>query len=183
MIYNISFRVIKNYFLIIFIFISFSLKAQCKSDLEIKKISINDSIELCKVFKKILSEVKNNSEKEFLKLSLGKIDCANCNSDSFKIINYVSNKNLFKNQFKVFEQSAVNIALKKRGFHISCLVFKNYKPKNLPKKYPKDLTLFEIWIQTFLPNELAEGHEGQSNTFQFVKINNKFKLYGLSSIP
>ena len=168
---------------IILILISWSINAQEESEMEFKKISTKDSIELSTVFKKLLNAVENKNEKEFLKLTLAKIDCVNCKDDSMEMINYVSNRDLYNNEFKTFENSAVYKALKKRSFHTSCSVIKNYKPKNLPRTYSKDLILYEVWIQTYLPNEWAKGHEGQSNTFQFVKINNEYKLYGLSSIP
>ena len=63
------------------------------------------------------------------------------------------------------------------------MIIRNHKPKNLPNDYGNDLILYEVWIQTYSPNEWAKGHEGQNNAFQFVKINDKFKLFGLTSIP
>ena len=173
----------RNLLIILFILISWTLKAQEESEMEFIKISAKDSIEVSNTFEKLLNAVENKNKKEFLKLTLGKIDCDICNNDSHEIYNYVSSIDLYNNEFKTFEKSAVYSALKKRGFHISCSIIKSYKPNNVPKNYPKDLTLYEVWIQTFLPNEWAEGHEGQSNTFQFVKIENEYKLFGLSSVP
>jgi hypothetical protein len=172
----------KNLLITLLFFISLSLKAQEGSEMELKKISIKDSIAVNKVFQKLLKAIESKQEKVFLELTLNKVECNNC-VESSDMVNYVSNIDLYNNQFKTFETSAVYKALKKRGYHISTNEIKDYKPKNLPKSYAKDLILFEVWIHTYLPNEWAEGHEGQSNIFQFVKIGNEYKLYGLSSIP
>ena len=172
----------KTVLITLFFFISLSIKAQDESETEFKKITTEDSIAVNNAFIKLLKTVESKQEKEFLALTLNKVECNNC-VDSSDMVNFVSNKDLYNNQFKAFENSAVYKALKKRGYHISSMEVKNYKPKNLPKSYPKDLILFEVWTNTYLPNEWAEGHEGQSNSFQFVKIGNEYKLYGLSSIP
>ncbi len=112
--------------------------------MELHKISSKDSIEVSKVFELFIKTIENKSEQKFLKLTLDKIDCRSCDSDSMEMINYVSSKDLYANQFKTFENSSVYKALKKRGFHISFSVITNYKPKNLPKNYTKDLTLYEV---------------------------------------
>ena len=172
----------KNIVLKLLLLISLTLNAQVESEMEYKKVSPKDSVDVSKAFQKLFNAIENKDKKVFLELTLNKVDCANC-SNTMKMVDYVSNKDLYKNQFKNFENSAVYKAFKKRGYHISCMEIKDYKPENLPKSDSKDLILFEVWIQTYLPNEWAEGQEGQSNTFQFVKINNEYKLYGLSSIP
>jgi len=43
--------------------------------------------------------------------------------------------------------------------------------------------VYNIWYLVFEPNEISKGDEGLSEAFQFMKINGKFKLYGLTSIP
>jgi hypothetical protein len=74
-------------------------------------------------------------------------------------------------------------AIKEKGCTASLQIFKDFKTGNLPKRYPEDLHLYELWIQTYKPNEWTAGHKGQSHAFQFVKVNNKFRFYGVTSIP
>jgi len=58
-----------------------------------------------------------------------------------------------------------------------------YNPDFDKTRKGKPIRLFEVWFITWEPNELAKGHEGQSHAFEFVKIGNAIKFYGMTSIP
>lgn len=53
----------------------------------------------------------------------------------------------------------------------------------VPKTDSQDFRLYEIWVITYVPDEWAKGHEGQSHAFQFLKIKDRFKFYRLTSVP
>jgi hypothetical protein len=150
-------------------------------------MNATDSVELNNVWTDFFKAIENKDTKKIKYLSLEQIDCALCISTDTKNdppLNYLIPIDTFINQSnRDFINSQLFRAIKKRGIKISEMILVDYKPQNLPKSYGKDFIVYEVWVQTYLPNEWALGHEGQSHSFQFVKINNKFKFYGLTSVP
>jgi len=72
--------------------------------------------------------------------------------------------------------------MKTKKYHIG-ESYMNFHPPNIKTLKSKALTLYDVMYVTFEPNEIAKGHEGGSEGFEFVKINNQFRLFGLTSIP
>ena len=154
--------------------------------MEWKKISLKDSVELNKMTNDFIKAIENKETKKIKELSLEQIDCALCIATDYNHPpkDYIVPIDTLINQaYKDFLNSPLFKAIKSRGFRMSEMTIPEYKPRNLPSNYGKDLIVYEAWVQTYKPNEWAEGHEGQSHCFQFVKINNEFKFYGLTSIP
>jgi len=153
----------------------------------LRKSNPSDSIELHKAWTFFLKAIENQDTKKIKETSLKNIDCALCissDNNNEPEIDYIIPVDTFIYQsYKNFMESPVLKAIKTRGVKNSEIHISDYKPRNLPKSYGKNLILFEIVVQTYLPNEWAPGHEGQSHIFQFVKINKEFKFYGLTSIP
>ena len=89
----------------------------------------------------------------------------------------------YENLAKDFTNSQLYKSLASRGYSFRTIVIRGYKPSVLPPSYPQDLTLYEVWVDTYLAGEWAPEHEGISHVFQFVKIGNSFKLYGLTTKP
>ena len=178
----------KSTFIILFLtYFSSFLFGQQESEMEWKKIELTDSIELNKIFSDFIYGIENKDSQKIKKYSLSEIDCDLCIIKDYTIqkkYDDLISINTFINQaYKNFTESPLYRAYEKRGCRFSKMIIPDFNTRNLPNDYGKDLILYEVWIQTYLPNEWAEGHEGQSHSFQFVKIKNEYKFYGISSIP
>lgn len=140
---------------------------------------------LDKVFIKLIESLLQEDKNAFKTVCYGAVDCIDCvgKPEFNEAGNFVTSEVFYLNIAKNFDKSPVYKALVKRGYTFSTIIIKDFKSKYLPTNYPKDLKLYEVWIPTYLANELSEGHPGSSHAFQFVKINGEFKLYGMTSIP
>ena len=147
--------------------------------------SQNEWDQLDKVFISLINALTKNDQSAFKALSLPAVDCIDCvgkpefNAEGYFVTADVFYLNIANN----FVGSPVYKAMAKRGYTFGSIVLKDFKPKIMPRDYPKDLKLYEVWVPTYLANELSKGNPGASHAFQFVKINGKFKFYGLTSIP
>ena len=172
---------------IILIFLTTTF-GQKNESMEWKKLSYNESISLSNYWNVFKNAIVINDTFNIRNLSLSKIDCDLCVSNNIPNTapkeDYIISIDSFliKDMNKIIE-SQLWFALKTRGYNATFRTIHNYQRRNLPEDYGKDLTIYEIWIQTYLPNEWAEDHEGQSHAFQFIKYKNKFKFYGIASIP
>lgn len=153
-----------------------------------ERVATKDSIELAKYFKKFQKAFDLENHQAIRDLSLTGIDCDLCITSDYDLSEPPEDDILpidtflLKNVKNILE-SKMWEALKERGYKLSLHKITNYRTSNLPQNYGGLLELYELWIQTFLPNEWAEGHEGQSHAFQFVKLENQFKFYGITSVP
>jgi len=141
--------------------------------------------QLDKTFIAFEQALEKNDKAAFMALTLKVVDCIDCvgkpefNNEGF----FVTADVFFLNIAKNFKLSPVYKAMATRGYTFDVIKLKNFKPQNMPKDSADDLILYEVWVPTYLANELSKGHKGTSHAFQFVKINGKFKFYGLTSIP
>lgn len=149
------------------------------------KVTKQEWDKLDKVFVALIDALVNNNTAAFNKLAYPVIDCIDCvGTPEFNNRGYFVTRDVFYlNIATNFTKSPVYKAVAKRGYTFSAILLKGYRPKYLPDDYPEDLTLYEVWIPTYLANELSKGHPGTSHAFQFVKINGEFKLFGMTSIP
>lgn len=140
---------------------------------------------LDKTFAAFIKTIENNDKPGFMAISLKEVDCIDCagKPEFNEQGTAVKADAFFAIITRHFTTSPVYLALVKKGYTFSIAEIKDFKPKSLPKEYPKDLKLYEVWVPTYLKNELSKGHPGASHAFQFVKINGQFKFYGLISIP
>lgn len=172
--------------LLFFLFRNLLSYSQTKGEMEYRKIGVNDSIKLSNIWTTFFKALESNDIKEIKRNSLKEINCSLCidkdNNDPSED-NIIPIDTFINHTSTIFIDSPLFRAIKKGRIHFAELMIPDYRTRNLPKSYGKDLVVFEIWIQTYLPNEWVEGHEGQSHGFQFVKINNNFKFYGLTSVP
>jgi len=147
--------------------------------------SVNEFDVLDVTFIAVIDALVKNDLRAFTALSLKEVDCIDCvgkpefNNEGFFVDSDVFYLNIAKN----FSLSPVYKALASRGYTFDKIVIKDFKPRILPKSYQGDLVLYEAWVPTYLANELSKGHKGTSHGFQFVKVDGKFKFYGLTSIP
>jgi hypothetical protein len=149
------------------------------------KVTKEEWDKLDKVFQATIDAISNNNEAAFNKIAYPVIDCIDCvGTPEFNNRGYFVTRDVFYlNIAGNFTKSPVYKALVKRGYTFGAILLKGYRPKYLPDNYPEDLTLYEVWIPTYLANELSKVHPGTSHAFQFVKINGEFKLFGMTSIP
>jgi hypothetical protein len=152
-----------------------------------EKIDKSDSIELHKVWESFAQALEQKEADKIKKLSLPEIVCDMCikndevkpaDNDNIVPINTFitqSNRNL--------AESPLGKAIKKKRYKFSTRTIPDFKPSNIPGNTKRDLRLFEIWVATYLRDEWAKGHEGQSHVLQFVRVKGKLLFYGLSSIP
>ncbi|MBO9700129.1 MAG: hypothetical protein J7604_07945 [Sporocytophaga sp.] len=160
--------------------------SQTSDRIKVMKISSSDSVLLDKAFNQLIEAIEKKNVPTIRSLSLSQINCAVCIFDYHNEppADYIVPIDTFINQSsKIILETPLETAIHNRGYNATLRLIRNYKSRNLPLDYPKDLKIYELWIQTYLPNELAKGHEGGSHGFQFVKVGEQFKFYGLTSVP
>ena len=143
--------------------------------------------QLDKTFVAVIKALQENDKATFAVLSLPEVDCLSCRVTGDVNINeesyFIPAELFYENLAKNFTKSQLYKSLVSRGYSFRTVVMRNYKPSVLPPNYPQDLTLYEVWVDTYLAGEWAPEHEGISHVFQFVKIGNNFKLFGLTTKP
>jgi len=150
-----------------------------------KKPAASEWDELDKAFVALFNALQKDDKPAFMALSLQGIDCIGCvrEHQSTGDYNFVAAEVFYNTIAPSFIKSPVYKALTTRGYTFGTITLNDYKPVTMPKDSPKDLKIYEVWVPTYLANELSKGHPGSSTGFQFVKIKGKFKFYGLTSIP
>lgn len=140
---------------------------------------------LDKTFVALIDALVKNDKAAFKAVSYPAVDCIDCvgkpdfNQEGYFVTADVFYLNIANN----FINSPVYKALAKRGYTFSITEIKDFKPKILPKDYPKDLKLYEVWVPTYLKGELSSNHPGTSHAFQFIQVKGEYRFYGLTSIP
>lgn len=139
--------------------------------------------ELDKTFVAFVKAVETNNKEAYKMIALPQVDCFDCPGGGEQGVanNFVPSEVFFITVATDFKVSPVYKALLKRGYAFSSMQLKDFKPSFLPKDYPKDLTVYEVWVPTYKKDELSKGHQGTSHAFQFVKINGTFRFFGLTS--
>lgn len=175
----------KNIALILCMLVITIANAQKKAPAKQKTESKKDWDALDITFAGLIKAIEKNDKPAFMANSLKQIDCQDCKGkpDFNEQGSAVTADVFYTDISKNFSTSPVYQAIIKKGYTFSIAVIKDFHPKYLPKDYPKDLKLYEVWVPTYLKNELSKGHPGTSHAFQFIKINGQFKFYGLVSIP
>jgi hypothetical protein len=173
----------KNLSLVVCLFfVSLTLYSQ---DLQPVKLRYKDSIELSSVWIRYKNALANRDIHLLHNLSLKIVDC-----DIFQTPDPIhpQNPNISIDTFLHEFYAALPTmklwrVMKTKKYHMEVerALYSNTTDVTFQKN--KSLMIYSIWYVTFEPNEIAKGHEGESEAFQFVKIKGKFKFYGLTSIP
>lgn len=139
--------------------------------------------ELDKTFVAFFKALENQDKQAYTAISLKMVDCAECpaSGEADDVTHFVASEIFYITVASDFKKSPVYKAINKRGYAFSTMVLKDFKPSFLPKDAPKDLKVYEVWVQTYKPDEVSKGHKGTSHAFQFVKVNGVFKFFGLTS--
>ena len=182
-----------KYFIISFIFIcttgwaqkktaSKNTKAATASKPAAVKQSASEWDELDKTFISFFKALETQDKQTFSSITLKMVDCAECpaSGEADDVTHFVASEIFYITVASDFKKSPVYKALIKRGYAFSSMVLKDFKPAFLPKDAPRDLKVYEVWVQTYKPDEISKGHKGTSHAFQFVKVNGVFKFFGLT---
>ena len=139
--------------------------------------------ELDKTFIAFIKALETKDDASYTSLSLKEVDCAECPGagELGDLTHFVPAQVFYITVATDFTVSPVYKALIKRGYAFNSMILKDFKPSFLPQNSAKDLKVYEVWVQTYKPNELSKGHKGTSHAFQFVKVNGAFKFFGLTS--
>ncbi len=168
------------YSLIIICFISTLTFGQLDSNFVFKKLSQNDSLTFNPFWQKFNSFITKEDTSKVRLFSLPIINCDICNHTNNQ---YTSIDSVLTNNFLNIKSSQLFKAIQQKRISLNKRQQHNSDTTITPKGYGEKLITFEVWIQTYLPNEFASGHEGQSHCFQFIQHNGNFKLFGITSIP
>jgi len=170
-------------FAILFTMACISLSVQAQGNKPAKQPTDWDLLD--KAFIGIVQALEKGDKIAFQALSMKEVDCPDCvgSMDRDKDGVFVPSAFFFAVIAKDFTKSPVFLAMTKKGYSFSSIVVENFKPRVMPRDYPKDLKLYEVWVETYKPGELSPTHTGTSHSFRFVKVNGKFRFYGLNSIP
>lgn len=156
------------------LFISISAFAQTPQ----KKSTEWDALD--QTFLKVIQSLIKEDKQAFLQLSLNSVDCPDCPEvDGFtKDGAYLPADVFFFITSEFFTKSPIYKALSTRGYTFTSATIKKYKAP-ATGNIAKDTKVYDVWVDTYLPNQLAKGHKGTGHSFRFVKINGKFKFIGL----
>ena len=165
---------------IIFCFISSLTYSQLDSNFVFKKLSQNDSLNFNPFWQQFNSFITKEDTSKIRLHSLQTLNCDICNHANNQ---YTSIDSVLVNNFLNIKTSQLFKAIQQKRITLTKRQQQNSDTTITPEKYGEILTTYEVWIQTYLPNEFASGHEGQSHCFQFIKYNGHFKLFGITSIP
>lgn len=139
---------------------------------------------LDKTFISLIEALTKANEAKFISVSAKQIECAECaEAGTYTGAGYyVDAYDFYDGISKNFTKSAIFKALSARGYGFSAATLKGLKPPYLPASTAKGLKVYDVWVDTYLPNEVAQGHPGTRHTFRFIKVGGKFILFGLSSM-
>jgi len=171
--------------LLIFCFLSVAVTGMAQTKNQTSKGTKSEWDKLDATFIKFIDALVKDNKAAFKAISYPAVDCIDCvgTPDFNKEGYFVTADVFYLNIANNFVNSPVYKGLAKRGYTFSISEIKDFKPKILPRDYPKDLKLYEVWVPTYLKGELSGNHPGTSHAFQFIKINGEFRFYGLTSIP
>ncbi|MCB0700347.1 MAG: hypothetical protein H6551_05580 [Chitinophagales bacterium] len=145
----------------------------------VEHVSKEDSIALHNALNIVMTAIEQRDTLLLKSVSLGEVDCVMCVNRWTLPKNYLVPIDTFiKQSFDEIPGSRIANAYHTRPLHITVLTPEMYSPireSNQP--------IYEVWVQTLLPDEWVEGHEGASHAFWFKRLSDEFKFCGMTSIP
>jgi len=172
--------------ILFFVIFSTVTYGQERRKTELYNLSIQDSLKLETTWNEFINAIGNKDTEKIKEYSLEEIYCDICviHKSPNLFTDYILPIDTFINMaFTELIGSQLWKAIHERPLNFLGTTIPDFWTKNLPESFKPNLTLYEIWIETYRQNEWAEGHEGQNHGFQFVLINDKFKFYGITSVP
>jgi hypothetical protein len=148
-------------------------------------ISKEDSTKLFGFLNRFVKAINEQETEELKKISMDRIDCISCIADRIPPPeSYLVPVDTFINQtYRTFEKSRLWDCVRNEQPMINLLRLtgKDFEQKELKKK--QGINIYELFYLTTKPNEIQFGHEGQQTGLQFIKLDNAFKFYGLTTVP
>ncbi|WP_428329254.1 hypothetical protein [Mucilaginibacter sp.] len=152
-------------------------------------ITFKDSVKLINTWKQLKKALELKDTKTLRNLSLKTIHCDLFETIDPKLtyeqsiaVTYMSLNTFLIQYYKNLPKSKLFEVMKYKKYNIS-EAYLNFPPPNMKIHRSMPITLYDILYVTFEPNEIAKGHEGASEGFEFVKMKDEFKFFGLTSIP
>lgn len=154
-------------------------------------IDNNEYIELVNAWKIFLKAVSTNDIRKIKSLSVEKIRCLAC-------LDNTEEEDKEMGKFMMTEPDWYEKLYKEKIFILINKFCKQDYPIIFSKKFIKELQnskptyiveyfndekIYEVLITTTKPDKIAPGHEGGQHIFQFIKINNGYKFWGIDTIP
>jgi hypothetical protein len=153
------------------------------------RILYNDSVKLINTWKRLKKALKLKDTKTLRHLSLKIVHCDLFQTYNPKLtyaqsiaIAYMPLNTFLTEYYQNLHKSKLWSVMKFKKYNLT-EAYMNFRPQNIKNLKSMPLILYDIMYVTFEPNEIAKGHEGASEGFEFVKINDEFKFFGLTSIP
>lgn len=176
----------KVLFVISLLFFTNELWGQEKSP---KKFYPRDSVEFNKAWETFKQALVSKDINSLHHLSLKKVNC-----DLFEtpdptatydesVATNISIDKFIAEFYQDLSKLKLWSVIKTKRYHMAFEDISGVYLPNVKYRKGKPATIYEIWYLTFEPNEIAKGHEGQSEAFQFIKLNGAFKFCGMTSIP
>ncbi len=147
------------------------------------KISRRDSVVLVKTWNAFKQALSKKDDLQLRTLSLKTVRCDLFDAEAILAPNYDPYIPISKFLKQFYRDTKLRMVVSSKHYHLSTDTVENFQPKNIKYQKTRNLITYEIWYVVWEPGELAKGHEGASDAFQFVKIGENFKFYGMTSIP
>lgn len=146
-------------------------------------ISVTDSISLADAVADFIKAMEKKNETQVREMSLDSVHCIYCNRDTSPLRHmankYMVSVDTFINYlFDGIMDSRIVKSYHERGIKLHILPYKQFYPGGNGKH-----NVYEAGIDTYMPGEIAPGHEGATHYLQFVKVGQGFRFFGLSSVP
>lgn len=145
-------------------------------------ISRADPANLNTFLKRFIKEIESKNAKAIKQMSLKMINCISCVDQSTPPADYLVPVDTFINRVFNNEYSRLLVASKEQTpMFNSIIIGETLRQTEL--KGQKNVRVYELFFVTMKPNELEKGREGQSMAFQFIKLRDGFRFYGVESVP
>lgn len=140
-----------------------------------------DSTILNSTFIRLITVLEGSDSIMIKSMSLDSIHCILCDfssDENYPLTSYIIHVDDFANRV-LGENNEIPIELIKEKYHsngykiVGKMNYKSYAGHDI----------YEVWVQTHLQDEIAEGHEGGTMCFEFAQTATGFKFAGISSIP
>jgi len=153
------------------------------------KLPYKDSIELVNTWQKFKLSLELKDKNTLRRLSLKTVHCdlsqtPNLNASFEQNVNnsYISFDKFLVQFYHNSSISKLRAAIKTSKYYIGESEM-HIHPPNIYNQKTKSIILYDVSYITIKPNETAKGNEGESEGFEFIKIDGKYKFFGLTSVP
>lgn len=174
-----------NRILILYLLLGTALVASAQ-ETHMRKIRRKDSLALGTAWRSFVQAIDTRDTGRLRSMSFKTIDCISC----FESGGYPENGDFLVpadtfifHTFRNIFTSRLWKVIHHRPYFLLARSFPGYIQENVSLKKGEEFTIYEICYTTYKPDEWAPGHQGQTQIFQFVKVDRQFRFYGFVSVP